>query len=1242
MRKSFAVWFAGLWVLLASGAVQAAVCTSTGNGTWTGTAGNASTLWSCGHVPLTTDTVVIAHAITLNSSNYTVAGLTVNSGATLVDNGKDLTVSGNVVIDGTYDGSGNNGTLTMTGNGSTLSGTGTIKDIKRIAIDANVTIPAGSNLNLTLQSEIRVGNNNPATLTIDGTITGTGQANGNRIIRVDNNNAASVVVNGTINAPNSFVEIQQGGVVTNNGTVTLQYLDGNGDNNTTWTQGANSTLTLSQPTQGWKGTFNASATGNTVNFNGTATPFNPATYFNINVSAASCPHPAGITVTGTSSCGGAGGGGGGGGGACGTLPTALTSGTTLGFSQSGFSLNTNGGGGATNVVNTTVTPNTTVAATGTLNTLGVSAAPTQAVTATLPPLSPATFPAITGVNGALTNPATAVAPGSYTTITKNNAGTIVFSGGTTPTYIRKLISTVTTATLQFAPGDYYIDSLTVRGNLTISPAGLVRLFIGTQQTGAYGAAATTGGNNNNGFQTNSQINTGGDPANLQLLLYPLVTYFEFNNGTQFTGIMYQPVVDANAPRPNWGLAPGQFDLHTGVSITGSLYTPGVIETWGGNTFNYTPQVAAAISSFGTCPSSGVDHFLISHPGNGLTCTSQAVEVSACANAACTSFVGGKTVTLQPGGASVTTSATGPVASTVSQTTAGAATLSLTSTTTTNSGTQCQNTSTGAAASIAACTNAMNFSTAGYVVTVPDHVSGNTVSATIEAKQAGTNNKCVPAYSGVNHSVDLGIAYVNPGSGTLPATVTTNTAVPVTGTVGTTSSAYSLAFDVNGMATLALTYPDVGQLTLNASGTAPNGATMASSGGTFIASPASFSITAVTAGPIKAGAAFSATISALNSAGNVTPNFGKEAAPEGVTLSSILAMGAGTWQNPALVNRVIAGGTFTNGVATVNNLSWSEVGDITLKADLTSASYLGTGNTATGATTVSTKFIPDHYDTWIKQAGVAPAIVPMACVGSCPANAYGASGMVYSGQPFTVQVIARNTNGCTMPPVAPFNPATDSCVTKNYQGTTYAQDVTLSGVGGAGSLSNPLLSASSFVAGVGTTSAVPAYTFAAPATAPTNITIRAVGSGVSSAVTSSGATESGLNVVSGRIKISNAYGSEKLPLKVNALTQYCAAVAAGSCTWVKSATDSATAITLAATYNVLDKNGATTGTTTPSPTGLATFASGVRDIVLSKPTAGAGSVQLAPTAPSYLPLLPGTATFGIYKGANEFIYLRESY
>lgn len=290
-----------LTLFLVSFAAQAAVCTTQQTGNW-----NDNNVWSCGHVPNTSDTAVIAHNITLNRDDR-VAGLTINAGITLTASGRDLTVSGNIVNNGTY--TSNRDRVFMTGSGSTISGNGSF-DNTRLYIDAtNVTLSAGSTMNFSGRGEIRVGNNRHASFTIAGTVTDTGHTADRRILRLDNNNNALVTIAGTgaLNAPNSFVEIQQGGILTNNGIANISYLDGNGDSNVTWTQGTNSSLTMSQPVQGWgRATFNASATGNTVIYNGTATPLTPSgnTYYNLSGTyfdaPGSCPHS--FTVLGSDPC----------------------------------------------------------------------------------------------------------------------------------------------------------------------------------------------------------------------------------------------------------------------------------------------------------------------------------------------------------------------------------------------------------------------------------------------------------------------------------------------------------------------------------------------------------------------------------------------------------------------------------------------------------------------------------------------------------------------------------------------------------------------------------------------------------------------------------------------------------------------------------------------------------------------------------------------------------------------------
>jgi len=317
---------------------------------------------------------------------------------------------------------------------------------------------------------------------------------------------------------------------------------------------------------------------------------------------------------------------------------------------------------------------------------------------------------------------------------------------------------------------------------------------------------------------------------------------------------------------------------------------------------------------------------------------------------------------------------------------------------------------------------------------------------------------------------------------------------------------------------------------------------------------------------------------------------------------------------------------------VNTLSWDEVGEINLQADLTSASYLGSGLTATGSTATSTRFIPDHYITEI----ISTSGVPLDCPSelTCLPNPTEASGMVYSGQPFSVKVMAQNLA---------------NSATANYQGA-YAQDVTLSGVGvAAGTLSNPLLLASNFAGGVGTTTSLPAYTFtAAGPTDPADIALHAVGTGVSSAVSSSSAGESALKVVSGRAKVGNAYGSEKLGLSTVALVQYYGEVEPGVMDWMTSSTDGVTNLTLNLS-NYQCKTGCPWTTAATPPGG--SVSAGQLSFALSAP-GGTGSVDVGISGPNYLltgsngagvdPSIAGTAVFGIYQGNRSIIYQREAY
>lgn len=397
-----------------------------------------------------------------------------------------------------------------------------------------------------------------------------------------------------------------------------------------------------------------------------------------------------------------------------------------------------------------------------------------------------------------------------------------------------------------------------------------------------------------------------------------------------------------------------------------------------------------------------------------------------------------------------------------------------------------------------------------------------------------------------------------------------------------------------------------------------------------------SIPAGCAGNIhKAGQPFTVTATALNAAAITTANYAGTPAlavgdctPGGTACTAsigIFALGTPS--------------TFTSGVLTSNVASYSEVGAFNLTLQDTafaSVDALDTAASCAGyyvcsvATAVG-RFVPDHFDT----AVVLSAGAPMSCPAglSCPVSHDLQDGLVYSGQAFAAQVIARNAAGA---------------VTLNYDSAkALSRAVTLTAwdaAGGAtanpggGALTLNTVPAAAFNAGTAQTG-TPIYTFPVTPFSPTDIYLRAVDTDNVSSLRAA-SIEGGVKVVSGRVKISNAHGSELLDLPMSATVQYY-----DGSNWSTSHTDNITSLTLALTP-------CCAWTTAPTPASGQVDA-GVMAFKLSKPSGGGtGTVDVSISTPSYLlggsngagvdPSKPGRATFGIYRSNKEFIYLRESY
>jgi MSHA biogenesis protein MshQ len=133
-----------------------------------------------------------------------------------------------------------------------------------------------------------------------------------------------------------------------------------------------------------------------------------------------------------------------------------------------------------------------------------------------------------------------------------------------------------------------------------------------------------------------------------------------------------------------------------------------------------------------------------------------------------------------------------------------------------------------------------------------------------------------------------------------------------------------------------------------------------------------------------------------------------------------------------------------------------------------------------------------------------------------------------------------------------------------------------------------------------------FTYANKLTAPAALTLRAIdGDGV----TSENKTEQGPNVRSGRLQLSNAFGTGRDTLRVPVTTQYWSGRA-----WVVNDADSGcsvlpTASVVRAVY--LDSKGASTSAWSTSVSSIVPLSNGRGTIVLTAPTnSGTGSVDLS--------------------------------
>lgn len=659
----------------------------------------------------------------------------------------------------------------------------------------------------------------------------------------------------------------------------------------------------------------------------------------------------------------------------------------------------------------------------------------------------------------------------------------------------------------------------------------------------------------------------------------------------------------------------------------------------------------------SCPGQ-LHHIEIRHDGTALTCNTESIDFRACVDSGCnTLYSGNISVTLSPtgwdGGDSKTITG-GSASFDLRHTTAETVTLGISSSSpSADNAPVCVNT----AAGNNSCD--LTFYNSGFLINVPTQTScatsGNlTISA---VRTDDTTQKCVPAFQSQTKNLKIWASYSNPSSGTEQVTLNHDSTDYLLPTSEPGATNVPVAFNNTADASYTLTYPDAGQLTLNAryDGTGDDAGLVMQGNDTYVTKPAKLYVYSDDTNANCASG--DATCSVFTSAGSnfnlkirgacndststATPNFQLD----NISLSHNLVAPSGG--NTGTINVTSVDITAAdNGEHVINNQTVSEVGVFTFTAALSGGvNYFGETSIGTAALNTSEnigRFTPHHFNVTATEA--------------CN------SSFTYSGQPFTVTVDALNNGG---------NP------TRNYR-AGFVQDPVISNASDTSNFTNNTLDNTYFTTsdGVGVRNDV-TYTFANKETAPLAITrLRATDT---DGIDSDGYTEGTVNIRSGRIAFDNAYGSELADLQVPMFAQYY-----DGSTFVTNTQDSCnTGVTIglgSATGTVTVGDGNARGETcvqdtgNPGNSGVGCAVAGpVAEQYTDTPSNGDYTLYLKapdddttfdPANPIYGNItvtgnLPGylqfdwdgdgtednpqaTATFGRYRGDDRIIYWREKF
>jgi MSHA biogenesis protein MshQ len=409
----------------------------------------------------------------------------------------------------------------------------------------------------------------------------------------------------------------------------------------------------------------------------------------------------------------------------------------------------------------------------------------------------------------------------------------------------------------------------------------------------------------------------------------------------------------------------------------------------------------------------VHHFELSYPVSGLTCESSAVTIRACADASCsTLYTGAATLTLNStnsaswvGGNQVTLS-NGLATKYLSKTASGDSVISIASASVaTSAAAVCkEGSSVDAACSMTFLNTGLRFST------VPNQVAGVQSPGKVKLQVVRTDTNTGACVARVTPATAVRFAYqcVNPTSCVAGQSFEINDSVQSSNGSSCTTSSNFNAISANPVSAVTqytslnrcfssssaetefnIKYSDVGQIKLHAqlqlaaSGNEP-ALSLSQESNAFVVRPYQINVTtalsSATADPanaanpqtlgtgtgfIAAGEDFQLYVSPMNANGALTPNYGNELDPQNIEVEFgqlLYPAGGvdGTLTADADFDKVDSG-TYINHFHS-DQVSWNEVGTLTLTASVKGSDYLGTGLGAAVASDPYTvgRFYPAHF------------------------------------------------------------------------------------------------------------------------------------------------------------------------------------------------------------------------------------------------------------------------------------------